>query len=221
MSESSRVVERLTVEGIRPLGAPKPGVAEYYFSWDDFVSGHGPTPSAALFIADSINSVESQTRIENAINKFICIGHQDNPAEETQKSSVWLHIRITPPNGSFKEARWHQDGPYMQFDTGHEHDLRYKYCLTILGPGTIFLEQSPEEAGYTATASRSQIAQQLSTCKTYQSTTGEVVRCTWKRTVDDISSDVHTEPPHDEDRIFLAGVFMSDTELDNLTANRK
>jgi hypothetical protein len=225
MSEKSRVVAHLNLKDIHLGGVAKQGVAEFYFNWKDFDSGHSQLPSAALFIANSINSGTAPANIEGVIDKFIRAGHKDDPAEEEQKASVWLHIRITQPNKKFDEPRWHQDGPYMKFDPGRELDMRYKYCLTMLGPGTIFAKQTPELADYTATAEfreeRSQVAKQLSAYDKYQSNAGEVVRCTWKRARDDTSSDVHTEPPHNEDRIFLAVVFMSNEELDDLTANRK
>jgi hypothetical protein len=33
----------------------------------------------------------------------------------------------------------------MKLDSGSEGRMRYKYCLTLLSPGTIFMQPTPEQ----------------------------------------------------------------------------
>ncbi|KAL5371240.1 hypothetical protein DPSP01_014402 [Paraphaeosphaeria sporulosa] len=203
---------------------------ECYVPWQYFGSSHPST--AASFIADftktktgctDTNSIKA--KIDDVISKFIRASYEDDPRDKERKEFLWVHIRISFPNARFDVPRWHQDGPYMKLDLGTEHEVRNKYCLTILGPGTMFKEQTSELEQYVATASfrgeRSQVANEMEKFKSYNSSAGEVVRCTWKRTNDDYASNVHSEPPHDEQRIFLAAVFMSEEEREELLAGRK
>ncbi|KAL1591536.1 hypothetical protein SLS60_011928 [Paraconiothyrium brasiliense] len=208
-------------------GKLQDGVAEFYVPWEADLS------SAASFIADNLKTLSGNAKpditlaplVDDVLKDFIFTAHEDDPSEDAQKAYAWLHIRITRPTKKYDEARWHQDGPYVALDPARGGDVRLKYCLTLLGPGTIFLEHTQALASYTGTTEfredRSKAAERLSNLGVYQSQVGEVVRCTWKRSIDDTSGDVHSEPRHDQDRVFLALVLMSKDEIDDLTANRK
>lgn len=226
MAVSSRTVTHVSLTDLLYTTVDRDGVAEFYVAWEANLS------SAASFIADNLKPRSENPRsgnvvdlVDQVLQDFIFDAHEDDPSEKAQKAYAWLHIRMTKQNNKYDEARWHQDGPYVGLDPARGGTARLKYCLTLLGPGTIFLEHTPELASFTGTTefreARSKVAEKLVNLRAYQSQVGEVVRCTWKRTIDDTSADVHSEPRHDQDRVFLALVFMSKDEIDELTANRK
>lgn len=188
-------------------------VADFYLLYRDFGSG-AKVSSAAHFIKNNIESEATIADIDKVLKQCVRIGYNNDTDNLKQKTHVWLHISTSQPISQFDKARWHQDGPYMTVDPERTHDARYKYCVTLLGPGTIFLEQSGTELPEVASKA-------LEEGHGWQSKAGEVVQCTWKSVADDVPSDVHTEPPHGVDRIFLAVVFMSEEEHGSLVTHRK
>ncbi|KAL5372195.1 hypothetical protein PMIN06_012752 [Paraphaeosphaeria minitans] len=220
MTENYKIVEKLNVEELGTMNVSQTAKAEFYAH---FASSQ-TTSAAACFIADFTGSGALKDKIDGVLSTFIQKSHQDDPRDNAQKEFVWIHIRISLPNAEFDEPRWHQDGLYMRLDPGTGDKVRNKYCLTILGPGTMFKEQTPALEEYASMGKlqgeRSQIAKEMEKFDSYSSSTGEVVRCTWKRTPEDFAN-VHSEPPHTEDRVFLAAVFMSEGEQEDLLAGRK
>lgn len=220
-----RTVGYMTLDDLPSATVSNEGVAEFYVPWDDFETKHAPS-SAAAFISNRVQSNHhlSAYIVNNVIKRFVHAAHADDPGNEAQKAYAWLHIRVTKPTPKFDEPRWHQDGPYTTLATADRAGQeRMKYCLTLLGPGTIFAERRPTDTDQFRQHrhDRSWLASELSGCDQYQGEVGEVVRCAWNITADDISGDLHTEPPHKVDRVFLALVFMGKEEIEDLTANRK
>ena len=64
-------------------------------------------------------------------------------AKDTEKTAVWLAVRLSLPSDSFTIPRWHQDGPY--FNNQAPDEVIYKFVATPKGDQTLFGQSKDDD----------------------------------------------------------------------------
>lgn len=151
----------------------------------------------------------------------------------------WLTIRATTPTTEYNEPRWHTDEDFFQGEKMVR--TQWKLVTTLLGPGTLFLEDDKSARAVEtkvkldsqmehkdhlctsfnclgcATASanvRHRLADHFRQDKVIQATNGD---CCFFR-IGQEQGAVHSEPPQDCDRVFVNIVPGTEDELQELMA---
>ncbi|QDS69144.1 hypothetical protein FKW77_010457 [Venturia effusa] len=154
-------------------------------------------------------------------------------------SHYWLSIRATTPTTDYDEPRWHTDDDFF-----HSEKLirtQWKLVTTLLGPGTLFIEDAnsaraieaktkqesrdackdhlcnPFNCLGCATASadiRHRLSDRFEKEEVIQAADGH---CCFFR-IGQEQGAVHSEPPHDCDRVFVNIVPGTEDEIQKLMA---
>jgi hypothetical protein len=143
-----------------------------------------------------------------------------NDMGDPSKGALWIHARVTETapteegiEDTYKVPRWHQDGPYVVVN---DDGPRWKYCLTVQGPGTQFLDTGSDDQHAAAVgvlqAKREDIAKRFENYLKIKSKAGQLVKCMWNKHEGDTSGSIHSEPYITGRRIFLAIVPLTDKE---------
>jgi hypothetical protein len=155
-------------------------------------------------------------------------------------SHYWVTVRATKATPSFDTPRWHTDDDFFRQEDGmHENQTRWKLATSLLGPGTLFIEDG-KGARFIQSNIKSQVQKEAPThgCSTIRclgcAATSEIVRsrltnafqnhkvvqagegeCYFFR-IGSHQGAVHSEPPHPGDRVYVNIVPGTQAELSNL-----
>lgn len=200
------------------------------------------------FLAEVVDSLASRTdadpsALTHFLSTFINLTHNDCPGKDLEKSACWLAIRSTRPSDEWKVPRWHKDGRMYNYDAGREDVVRSKYAITLLGPQTLMLPNTPhihdtfnngetqhfywrnanppvvttqEERSNVQEKFRTWLAEQYKDEEKVEMVQGQVVRFSWGH--DD--SPVHSEPDFVSDRVFMSILYGSEKEIRDMCSIR-
>lgn len=156
------------------------------------------------------------TRLIKKLAKQVCSCYK--------KKALWLKIESSTPNNKFDMVRWHYDGNYYKID---DDMIQTKFITTLKGPGTLLIEpnqqlrQKFEEIFFnmdmtvTDDTIRKQVRELLknNTKKQLKNNEGTIF-ITANKLYNKFA--IHSEPPINEDRIFLSIMVGTEEQIEEL-----
>lgn len=163
-----------------------------------------------------VSSSDEQT-IQKASHSILQLIHKVLKA--SGQETAWVVVRASMPSDTFKIPRWHMDGNYYQ-PFGENFP---KFVIALKGPSTLFYQANSEDRKQVDAhnsfddAVRAELAQLLDPKKIMSPQQGEGALFT----VGTSESAVHSEPDIQESRLFLALVFGSQKQIEEMRDSRR
>ena len=141
---------------------------------------------------------EDEKTIETVSKTIQRIVH--NCIQASGKETAWLTLRASQPHSYFDLARWHIDGYYYQ-----PHYDQYKFAITLKGAGTLFYKLPRQMREQFSTLlledNRQALAEMLNDSRLVIQVKAD------QGAIFIVGSDdaaVHSEPPINEERLFIS-----------------
>ncbi len=171
-------------------------------------------PGATMYFTSMSNDDESSQSISHVLNRIVT-----DVVSAARAETAWVTVRTFKREEAFI-PRWHTDGYYYSPYKG----LAYKVAITLKGAGTLFYDMPKEEreAFYkihsddghgNSIEGRGKLAKLIGASKAHQPKPYTGVAFI---VGDPDTAAVHSEPPIDEDRIFISVLPGSKEQIQEL-----